>query len=242
MADYPDEITLEEGSEELKFLSEHSELINTLAEIETPLKLTADTLFPNDAEEVKEEKWHNFVDLFFPEMGVRKFFTVKNGKVVIAPGRGSENAVTSLLDFFMVDEPNTMLNFARIQAQKQINAPLSVEPRGQGIIEPGVGARAFASRQEQLRGNQEYVGPEWPNNNNYNNNNYNENNNNRTKVGYTEEEEEMLSKLKGHAASKYYPNERRKSNRRRRNMTRRNSSLRRASRKNRKATRRANRK
>lgn len=160
---YPESIVLEQGSEEYNLLKEHSGLIRELAdEDDGTLELTADILFGGDV-----EKWHNFVDIFFPELGNKdnKYFGFKNGKIYVLNERGGKEELTKMLDFFLVDSRETMMNFARKQAKKQLNAPSNVIARGVGIREPGIGAREYAAQQAARQGNR----------NNYSNYGNNEN-------------------------------------------------------------------
>lgn len=146
MAEYPETIVLQRGSEEFNFLTRHSGLIESLANDNEPtLELTADLLFNGD-----QTKWQNFIDLFFPEKAVRKFFAFKNNNIYVLPDRGGREALIDMLDFFMVNTPSTMMNFAKRQARKQLNAPQPTVTRGVGIREAGRGARAFALRQARL--------------------------------------------------------------------------------------------
>lgn len=217
---YPDEITIE--GDTLKYFKAHSELIQTLLENqgnEDSLDLSADIMFGGD-----KEMWKVFLDIFFPEEGYGKLFNVRNNRLIVRNERGGEDAVMNVLRYMLVDEPGRELNFARVQAQRQINAPANVAPRGEGI-------RAVPNYVPPARNNLNFI--ERENNNRFNNNN--SNNNEGPQLGYTEEEEELLGRLQGQAARNFYPNQRRKVNRR----TRRNRKNRRSSRKQRRQTRRS---
>ena len=161
MAGYPETIVLQRGTEEFDFLVQHSGLIESLANDNEPtLELSADLLFAGD-----QSKWQNFVDLFFPAKAVRDFFGFKNGNVYVLPDRGGKEALRDLLDFFLVNTPNTMWNFAKQQAKRQVYAPANTVAPGVGIRVPGRGARAYAARQARLAprnnfGNNNNV---WPN-------------------------------------------------------------------------------
>lgn len=161
MAGYPETIVLQRGSEEFDFLTRHSGLIETLANDNEPtLELTADLLFNGD-----QTKWQNFIDLFFPEKAVRNFFSFKNNNIYVLPDRGGREALIDMLDFFMVNTPSTMMNFAKRQARKQLNAPPNTVTRGVGIRVPGRGARAYAARQARLAPRNNF-GNNFGNNNN----------------------------------------------------------------------------
>ena len=157
MSGYPDEIVLEAGSEELEFLTKRSGLLKELGEIETPLTLSADILFQGD-----QTKWKMFVDVFFPGLSGKPFFGYKNGKVFVRPERGTRENLRQMVDFFLVDTPETMMDFARKQAERQMNAPTVTAARGVGIRRPGRGARQFMLRQARFAPPRVY----WNNNNN----------------------------------------------------------------------------
>lgn len=224
---YPDEISLE--GETLDFLKKHSELISTLHEIqnnEGPLILDADLLFQGN-----KDHWKLFYDLFFPE-GSGKLFEFRGENVVVSNSRGGKEALKEIMDYLMVDTPKTMINFAKAQARKQINAPAKT-----------------VTTESRAKGKQPNLAENNNNNNSYNDfnegygatNNYienvntNTNENNGPKMGYAEEEEEYLSKLKGKNIRTYYGNERRKANRRAHRSTRRRNNTH-TGRKNRRGT------
>jgi len=157
MGDYPVSITLEPESEEYEFLTSHSDLISELKDFGPNIELSADILFAGD-----EDKWHTFVDVFFPEMAIQKYFGFKNGRAYVLPERGTKDKLEGMLDFFMVRQRQgnrrtrneiheEMLNFARAQAKKQINAPPVVVAAGPRVRRPGRGARAFAAQQARQR-------------------------------------------------------------------------------------------
>jgi hypothetical protein len=192
---YPEAIMIE--GETLNHLKKHSELIAILLDNqgdEASLELDAETLFGGD-----REKWKLFLDLFFPEEGYAKLFDVTaNKKLKVKNARGGEEALMDMLHYMMVNEPGKELNFAKNQALLQINAPAVVEPRGVGVRAPLRYVR---------RNNANLYPHNFENNNPWRNNNTHENNENNVKVGYTNEEEAMLGKLKGKMAKNYYPNE-----------------------------------
>ena len=120
---YPDEIIVELGSPEYEALS-HSEFFRTLAENyseNNEIKLSA-KFFGNE--------WPMFVDLFFPEMGYNPLFMFRNGSIRVIPNRGTKEDLAKLMDFLLVDDTRTMMNFARKQARKQLNAPANTVNRG----------------------------------------------------------------------------------------------------------------
>ena len=170
MSGYPEEIVLEAGSEELEFLTKRSGLLKELGEIETPLTLSADVLFQGD-----QTKWKMFVDVFFPGLSGKPFFGYKNGKVFVRPERGTRENLRQMVDFFMVDTPETMMNFARKQAERQMNAPTVTAARGVGIRRPGRGAHQFMLRQAR------FAPPRNPWNNNNNNGNRRNNHSRKAK-------------------------------------------------------------
>jgi hypothetical protein len=231
MGDYPETIVLDRDSEEYTFLTSHSDLIKELSDIDPVLELSADILFAGD-----EGKWKSFVDIFFPELGIKPYFGFRNRNVYVLPERGTRETLEDFLDFFMVRTTNThgvgqpanvirqeMMNFAKKQARKQMNAP-----RNQAL--PGVGAPRAAFVVPRAQGYE----PNWNNNNNREAEEEEEEENN-IQLGQREENEPYLARLRPQNRARFV-NERRggKSNRR----TRRNKSHR----KNRKQTRRRNRK
>lgn len=191
---YPDEIIVVKDSPEYEALS-HSEFFRTLAENyseNNEIKLSA-TFFG--------DQWPMFVDLFFPEMGYNPLFMFRNGSIRLIPKRGTKEDLVKLMDFLLVDDKKTMMNFARKQARKQLNAPANTANRGKGT------RRNWTM--ERKRGN----------NNNYNNNNNNVNNvnnNNGPNIGFADNNEEaILGKLSAQNMKKYFPNIRRRSRTRR---------------------------
>lgn len=201
MNPYPHTISIE--GETLDYLKNHSELIAILLENQNnqdALELDCDILFGGD-----NEKWHLFLDLFFPEEGYAKLFDVLNNSTMrVKNSRGGEEALMDMLRYMMVNEPGTELEFAINQARRQINAPAVVAPRGVGVRAP----LRFVRRNNNNNNNRN----EYPHNFNNNNNrvfpnNDNENTDNNVRLGYTNEEESMLGRLKGQAAKTYYPNE-----------------------------------
>jgi hypothetical protein len=97
----------------------------------------------------------------------------------------------------MVDDEKTMMNFARNQARKQMNAPVKTAPRGKGTRRNRT--------TERKRGNSNFS------NNNHNTNraanNENENENNGPPIGFADNYEEALfGKLSDKNAKKYFPN------------------------------------
>jgi hypothetical protein len=217
-ASYPDKISIE--GETLKYLKDHSELIAILLDNqgnEDSLELDAETLFGGD-----NEKWHLFLDLFFPEEGYAKLFDVSaNKKLTVKNSRGGQEALMDMLQYMMVNEPGTELNFAKNQALRQINAPAVVAPRGVGVRAP---LRYVRRENNANQYNFEYNNEMYPNNNN--------NNENNVQLGYTNEEQTLLGKLKGQAAKNFYPNQGGK-----RRGTRRNRKTRKAKRAARKTRR-----
>jgi len=195
---YPDEIIVELGSPEYEALS-HSEFFRTLAENyseNNEIKLSAKFF---------GDEWPMFVDLFFPEMGYNPLFMFRNGSIRLIPKRGTKEDLAKLMDFLLVDDEKTMMNFARSQARKQPNAPASTSNRGIGTRKNGTN--------ERKRGNSNYN-----NNNNNNNNNVNNVNNekNEPNFGFIDNNEEaILGILSNKNAKKYFPNIRRRSRTRR---------------------------
>jgi hypothetical protein len=198
---YPEKIIVVRGSPEFDVLYDHSELFRTIvenyAENKDEVEISSE-FFGGEGDE-----WHMFVDLFFPEMGISPLFMFKNGSIQVDPKRGTKEQMAQLLRYMMVDNEETLMNFARAQARKQVNAPLNIVPRGTGI-----------------RKTQKYVSNNYNNNNGFNNNYYNNNNNNNgPKLGYTENEERYLGKLTSRNAKNYFANEggKRKTRRNRKN-------------------------
>jgi hypothetical protein len=188
---YPDEIIVLKGSPEYKVLS-HSNFFRTLAENwskNNEVKLSS---------EFFGDEWPMFVDLFFPEMGYNPLFMFKNGSVQVIPNRGTKEDLAKLMDFLLVDDEKTMMNFARNQARKQLNAPLRTVPRGKGTRRNGT--------HERKRGNNNYNN-NYNNNNNNNENNNNNNNNDGPNIGFANNNEEAIyGKLSNKNAKKYFPN------------------------------------
>jgi hypothetical protein len=193
---YPDEIIVVKGSPEYKVLS-HSEFFKTLAENwskNNEVTLTS---------EFFGDKWPMFVDLFFPEIGYNPLFMFKNGSIQVIPKRGTKEDLAKLMDFLLVDDEKTMMNFARNQARKQLNAPAITVNRGKGTRRNGT--------HERKRGNNNNNNYYNNYNNNYNNNNNNSNNenneNNGPNIGFANNNEEAIyGKLSNKNAKKYFPN------------------------------------
>jgi len=185
---YPDEIIVVKGSPEYKVLS-HSEVFRTIAENwskTNEVKITP---------EFFGDEWPMFVDLFFPELGYNPLFFFRNGSIRLIPKRGTKEDLAKLLDFLLVDDEKTMMNFARNQARKQLNAPANTANRGKGT------RRNWTN--ERKRGNSNYNN----NNNNNNNNNDTNNENNGPNIGFADNNEEaILGKLSNKNAKKYFPN------------------------------------
>lgn len=193
---YPSELSLSKKSEEWKFLTKHSELFETIDELsDDPVVLDADLLFQGD-----QRKWGIFVDLFFPELDIQPLFRFQNNAVNVIPSRGTRNDVEEIMDFLLVNTPQTMWNFADRQARKRVNAPQEQEERGLGVqAAPQAAAHNTYNNFANNWG--------WPGNNNglYNNFNNEYENNYGPEIGYTEEEENALSHLRGQNARRYFP-------------------------------------
>lgn len=241
--EYPDEIVLERGSPELVNLTKHSKLLKELIEDDGSLVLTADLLFGGD-----KNKWKIFVDVFFPEIGVKRFFVFhKNGEISVDPKRGTKEDLIDILDYMDVDEPRTMMNFAKQQARKSLNASAATVPRGVGIRTPGKAAQAYAAQQARMRANRYNYNnfgygnyrtfEEEENNNGANvfpnrnenngNNNNNNNNNNQNNMNLAKPPARTLGNFLGKVT--------------RRNRKNRNTTRRQVSRKGRKASRKSTR-
>jgi len=189
---YPDKIIILRDTPEFDLLYKHSELFRVIvehyAEDKNRIVLSSD-FFGGDGEE-----WYMFVDLFFPEMGVSPLFTFKNRKIQLNPYRGTKEQMARLLRYMNVNNDDTMMNFARNQARKQVNMPQNIVPRGTGVRK----TKKYALRNNS---NQNY-------NNNYttNYNNNNNSNNSGPTLGYTENEERYLGKLSTRNAKVYFAN------------------------------------
>ena len=194
---YPDKIIVEKDSSEYKILYKHSEVFRLLAK------------YSENKDEVKlsssffGDEWPMFVDLFFPEMGINPLFKFKNNSIQLRSNRGTKEQLAQLLRFLLVDDEDTMMNFARSQAEKQINAPAKINSRKKKDT------RKNPNIEQKLNNN-------YNNYNNYNTNNHYNNNNyyNGPKLGLTEEEENLLPKLSNKYAKIYFPNKRRRKTRR----------------------------
>jgi hypothetical protein len=189
---YPDKIIILRDTPEFDLLYKHSELFRVIvehyAEDKNRIVLSSDFFGGNG------EEWFMFIDLFFPEMGVSPLFTFKNRKIQVNPNRGTKEQMARLLRYMMVNNDDTMMNFARNQARKQVNMPQNIVPRGTGVRK----TKKYALRNNS---NQNY-------NNNYttNYNNNNNNNNSGPPLGYTENEERYLGKLSTRNAKVYFAN------------------------------------
>ena len=195
---YPDEIIVVKDSPEYKVLS-HSEVFRTIAENwskTNEVKITP---------EFFGDEWPMFVDLFFPEMGINPLFKFKNNLIQLRSNRGTKEQLAQLLRFLLVDDEETMMNFARSQALKQINAPAEIDPRKKRT-------RKWNVERKYNNHNNNYNNYNSNYNKNYSNNHYN--NNNGPKLGLTEEEENLLPKLSNKYAKIYFPNKRRRKTRR----------------------------
>ena len=183
---YPDEIIVEKGTPEYNVLYEHSELFriiaNNYSENEDNVKLSSKFF---------EDDWPMFVDLFFPELGYNPLFTFKNRTIQVRSNRGTKAQLAQLLRYMLVDDENTMMNFAKSQAKKQLNAPVEVAPRGTGI---------HKTRKNVSKNNN------FNTNGNINNTNLNRkfNNDNNIELGFTKNEENLLGKLSNKNAKKYF--------------------------------------
>jgi hypothetical protein len=196
---YPDEIIVEKGSSEYEVLHKHSEVFRKQVK------------YSGNKDEVKlsskffGDEWSMFVDLFFPEMGYNPLFKFKNNSIQLRSNRGTKEQLAQLLRFLLVDDEETMMNFARSQALKQLNAPAEIDPRKKRTRKWNV-ERKYNNHNNNFNNyNNNY-------NKNYSNNHYN--NNNGPKLGLTEEEENLLPKLSRKNAKIYFPNERRRKTRR----------------------------
>jgi hypothetical protein len=189
---YPDKIIILRNTPEFDLLYKHSELFRVIvehyAEDKNRIVLSSD-FFGGDGEE-----WYMFVDLFFPEKGVSPLFTFKNRSIQLNPYRGTKEQMARLLRYMNVNNDDTMMNFARNQARKQVNMPRNTAPRGTGVRKP----KKYSTRNNLNINNNN-------NNNNYNSNNYNTNNSGPP-LGYTENEEHYLGKLSTRNAKVYFAN------------------------------------
>jgi hypothetical protein len=182
---YPDEIIVVIGSPEYEVLS-HSEVFKRLAE---NWSKTNEVILTS---EFFGDKWPMFVDLFFPEMGHRPLFVFKNRSIQVNPKYGTKQDLAELMDFLLVDDEKTMMNFARNQARKQLNAPVHIVSRETGIRK----TRQYSTKK-------------------YKNNNINNINNNIEFGFINSNEEDLFGKLSPKNKKKYFPNEGRRSKTRR---------------------------
>lgn len=196
--DYPNEIIVEKGTPEYNVLYEHSELFriiaNNYSKNEDNVKLSSKFF---------EDDWPMFVDLFFPELGYNPLFTFKNRTIQVRSNRGTKAQMAQLLRYMLVDDENTMMNFAKSQAKKQLNAPVEVAPRGTGVHK----TRKNVSKNNNFNTN--------GNTNGNTNLNRKFNNDNNIELGFTKNEENLLGKLSPQNMKKYFPNEGRRSRTRR---------------------------
>ena len=169
---YPDKIIILRDTEEFNLLYRHSKLfqriVDTYSENKDEITLSS-TLFGGN-----DDEWHMFLDVFFPEKGIGKFFIFKNKSIQVNPERGTKEVLINLLDYMMIDE-DTMMNFARAQARKQINAPLNTAPAGTGT--------------HKKRSTLKLKKYKYPRNN------INYNNNSEPNLGYTSEEYALLGRV-----------------------------------------------
>ena len=192
---YPDKIIILRGTPEFELLYTHSELFRIIVEHYAEDKnriVLSSKFFGGNGDE-----WQMFVDLFFPEMGISPLFTFKNRKIQVNPNRGTKEEMARLLRYMMVNDDDTMMNFARSQARKQVNMPPNTVPRGTGVRK----TQKYSSKNYNNSVYNDY------NNNNNNYNNYNNNNNSGLEMGYTENEERYLGKLSNRNAKYYFPNQ-----------------------------------
>ena len=169
--EYPKEITILRDSSEYKLLHKNSELLRTIFDryMENDEIILSPNLFDGN-----DDEWRMFVDVFFPEMGIGKFFIFKNKSIQVNPERGTKEDLNNLLDYLRIDEDNRM-KFARAQARKQINAPLNTAPAGTGT--------------HKKRSTLKLKKYKYPRNN------INYNNNSEPNLGYTSEEYALLRKV-----------------------------------------------
>lgn len=244
---YPETLVLERASDEYDNLARHSQLIEGLFEDEQGnIELSADLLFPNEAANVQQKKWQLFVDVFFPQLAQERLYILRNdGSISIDPARGKVDDIVELLDYLLVDEPDTMMDFAREQARKSLDVIGVPNERERVAREPGAGAVAYEARQQEFRNRNAVpnIGQHnWQNNNEWQNENENNNNRPNVQLGHTEENEALLAKVSRQNYSRFGLNERRsKSRRNRRRQTRRNQSSRRQQRKSRRSNRKSRR-
>ena len=190
--DYPAKLELSLENDAFRTLHNHSKFIKDLLSPDEDGKwlLSADILFGGD-----QTKWELFYDIFFPETAIRPVFI--HGKNVDTR-RATPDDIRKLFDYMMIDEPDTMMNFAKKLAAEAINAPRATVPHGVGTRSGHPSQPAPRTAHRSYNNNN--------NNNIFNNNNNNNNNYNDVKLGHTNEEYQFLGRLSRGNQQKYmYP-------------------------------------
>lgn len=159
---YPEQIEIPEGTEEFKEIMKHSQLIREIVDsYGVPLILDKD-LFAGD-----QTKWELFVDLLYPHLGTGNLFlSGKNNSIVVNPKRATSEDIIDMMDFLLIDKPDTMMEFAREKARLSSKAPAVIEKKEKIPQRMGRGARQFFQRQEYLQ--RRFRGEPTGNNNNRN--------------------------------------------------------------------------
>ena len=199
---YPDRIVLR--GRDLDFFARISPLIETLKESsdkEDELVLEHDLFY-------RGIKWPLIVDLLFPyELSEERmpshelFYFRDNGNPYLNPNRDVTMAeLREIIDYFMIGHPQEMEEILLKFAYMRPGAPPR-PPRAEFTIPPAQEIREERAAIQRLRtiprGNNNY--PENNENNDWSNNTENQGPN----IGYTEEEEGLLGKLKGTNAKRY---------------------------------------
>ena len=161
---YPEEIEVPRDMDEFKELVKHSQLIRDLTEDNDETLVLSKAFFGDE-----QEKWELFVDIFYPHMGRGNVFRpTGSGNIGVNPSRATIQDIRDMMDYLLIDKPETMMEFAREKARQSSRAPQPELARGIGIQTVGQGARNYEAQQEALRARNDvplYVAPEeneWP--------------------------------------------------------------------------------
>ena len=222
--EYPDRIVLR--GRDLEFFSNISPLIEALDDLnnrQNELVLEREWIHGGDA-----HLWTVILDLLFPfELPRHRpehelFLFRRDGSAYLNPHRAvTMDDLKEVIDYFMIGRARDIQNVLTRFAYMRPGAP--EEPSVREIVaqeEHNLRERLAYARRLRNTENRFNVPP--PNNNTGYFNNENENENEGPELGYTEEEEEMLGRLQGTNAARYYQGGRK---------TRRNKKLKRKTRK-----------
>jgi hypothetical protein len=203
---YPDKITLR--GRNIDFFTNISPLLDTIDELNGR---ASELVLEKDLFSVP---WGLIVDLLFPNQLSQQhkpshelFLFRENGFPYLNPNRSvTYEDLQEIIDYFLIGHPReineTLLQFAYRRPgapERPHNAYFTVSPAKE-LAERREKQRAYRQSMENSRRNNF---SEENNNSNFINYN-NENENQGPELGYTEEEEEVLGKLKGANVGRYF--------------------------------------